>query len=189
MKRDEAINLIKEKLNDINLVNHSIAVGAIMKGVARFLGEDEERWELCGILHDIDYSETKGDPYKHSLLGGDYLKNLGFDDEFVNAVKSHNEIHNIPRETLLAKSLFAADPLSGLIVATALVMPDKKLESVKVSSVLKKFKTKEFARGADREQIKTCETELNIPLEKFIEISLEAMKEIASEIGLWRDSY
>ncbi|MBC7195244.1 MAG: HDIG domain-containing protein [Caldisericia bacterium] len=184
MKREEAISLIKEKLQDNNLVNHSIAVGAIMKGVAKFLGEDEERWELCGILHDIDYSETKDDPFKHSLIGGDYLKTLGFDDEFVNAVKSHNERHNIPRDTLLAKALFAADPLSGLIVATALVMPDKKLESVKTSSVMKKFKTKEFARGADREQIKTCETELNIPLEKFIEISLESMKEIASEIGL-----
>ncbi len=184
MKRDEAISLIKEKLQDNNLVNHSIAVGAIMKGVAKFLGEDEERWELCGILHDIDYSETKDDPNKHSLIGGDYLKTLGFDDEFVTAVKSHNERHNIPRDSLLSKALFAADPLSGLIVATALVMPDKKLESVKTSSVMKKFKTKEFARGADREQIKTCESELNIPLEKFIEISLESMKEIASEIGL-----
>lgn len=186
MNRNEAINLIKEKLQDANLVNHSIAVGAIMKGVAKFLGQDEKRWELCGILHDIDYSETKDDPFKHSLIGGDILKSMGFDDEFVNAVKSHNERHGIPRDSLLAKALFAADPLSGLIVATALVMPDKKLGSVKTSSVMKKFKTKEFARGADREQIKTCESELNIPLEKFIEIALESMKEISEEIGLWR---
>ncbi|MDI6860746.1 MAG: HDIG domain-containing protein [Caldisericia bacterium] len=184
MNREEAINLIKEKLQDVNLVNHSLAVGAIMKGVAKFLGQDEKRWELCGILHDIDYSETKDDPNNHSLVGGEILKSMGFDDEFVNAVKSHNEIHGIPRESLLAKALFAADPLSGLIVATALVMPDKKLMSVKASSVMKKFKTKEFARGANREHIKTCESELNIPLEKFIEIALDAMKEIGSEIGL-----
>lgn len=184
MNREEAINLIKQKLQDANLVNHSIAVGAIMKGVAKFLGEDELRWELCGILHDIDYSETKDEPFKHSLIGGDILKSMGFDDEFVNAVKSHNERHGITRDSLLAKALYAADPLSGLIVATALVMPDKKLGSVKASSVIKKFKTKEFARGADREQIKTCESELNIPLGKFIEIALESMKEISEEIGL-----
>jgi len=184
MNRDEAIKLIKEKLNDNNLVYHSISVGAIMKGVAKYLGEDENKWELCGVLHDIDYSETKDDPNKHSIVGAEYLKNLGFDDEFTNAVASHNERHKIGRESLLAKALYASDPLSGLIVATALVMPDKKINSVKLSSVMKKFKTKEFARGADREQIKTCESELNIPLEKFIEIALESMKEIGEEIGL-----
>jgi len=184
MNRDEAIKLIKEKLNDNNLVYHSISVGAIMKGVAKYFGEDENKWELCGVLHDIDYSETKDDPNKHSLVGAEYLKNLGFDDEFTNAVASHNERHKIGRESLLAKALYASDPLSGLIVATALVMPDRKINSVKLSSVMKKFKTKEFARGADREQIKTCESELNIPLEKFIEIALESMKEIGEEIGL-----
>ncbi len=184
MNRDEAIKLIKEKLNDNNLVYHSISVGAIMKGVAKYFGEDENKWELCGVLHDIDYSETKDDPNKHSIVGAEYLKNLGFDDEFTNAVASHNERHKIGRESLLAKALYASDPLSGLIVATALVMPDKKINSVKLSSAMKKFKTKEFARGADREQIKTCESELNIPLEKFIEIALESMKEIGEEIGL-----
>jgi putative nucleotidyltransferase with HDIG domain len=184
MNRDEAIKLIKEKLNDINLVYHSISVGAIMKGLAKYFNEDENRWELCGILHDIDYSETKGDPYKHSLIGAEFLKSIGFDDEFTNAVASHNERHVIKRDSLMSKSLYAADPLSGLIVATSLVMPDKKISSVKLSSVMKKFKTKEFARGADREQIKTCESELNIPLEKFIEIALESMKEIGEEIGL-----
>lgn len=184
MNRDEAIKLIKEKLNDNNLVYHSISVGAIMKGVAKYFGEDENKWELCGVLHDIDYSETKDDPNKHSLVGAEYLKNSGFDDEFTNAVASHNERHKIGRESLLAKALYASDPLSGLIVATALVMPDRKINSVKLSSVMKKFKTKEFARGADREQIKTCESELNIPLEKFIEIALESMKEIGEEIGL-----
>ncbi|MGQ9845202.1 MAG: HDIG domain-containing metalloprotein [Caldisericia bacterium] len=184
MNREEAIKLIKEKLNDINLVYHSIAVGAIMKGVAKYFKEDENRWEICGILHDIDYSETKEDPVRHSLVGAEYLKSIGFDDEFTNAVASHNEIHGIKRESLLAKSLYAADPLSGLIVATALVMPDKKINSVKLSSVMKKFKTKEFAKGANREQIKTCESELNLPLEKFIEIALESIKEIGEEIGL-----
>lgn len=184
MNREEAIKLIKEKLKDINLVYHSIAVGAIMKGVAKYFNEDENRWEICGILHDIDYSETKEDPDRHSLVGAEYLKSIGFDDEFTNAVASHNEIHGINRESLLAKSLYAADPLSGLIVATALVMPDKKINSVKLISVMKKFKTKEFAKGADREQIKTCESELNLPLEKFIEIALESIKEIGEEIGL-----
>ncbi len=184
MNREEAINLIKEKLGDKYLVNHSIAVGAIMKGLAKYFNENEERWEICGILHDIDYQETKDDPYKHSLLGGEYLKSLGFDDEFTDAVKSHNERHGIERNSLLSKALFASDPLSGLIVAVSLVMPDKKLKSVKVSSVMKKFKTKEFARALDREQILTCEKELNLNLEKFIEIALESMKEIGEEIGL-----
>ncbi len=184
MLRNEAIELIKEKLGDRNLIFHSIAVGAIMKGLARHFKQDEQRWELCGILHDIDYSETKDDPEKHSLIGGEYLKSLGFDEEFTNAVKAHNDCHGIPRDSLLAKALYVADPTSGLVVATALVMPDKKLSSVKVDSILKKFKQKEFARGVDREQIKTCETELNLTLQQLFEIALESMKEIAQEIGL-----
>jgi len=184
MNRDEAIKLIKEKLNNENLVKHSIAVGAIMKGLAKYFGEDEERWELCGLLHDIDYGETVNDPDKHSLIGGKMLREMGFDEEFVNAVEAHNERHGIPRNSLMAKALFAADPISGLITATALVMPDKKLASVKVKSVKKKFKAKEFAKGANREQIKTCETELGILLSEFIEIALNSMKEVSDELRL-----
>lgn len=183
MDREKALALIKEYVSDETLINHMIATGAIMGGLAKRLGQDVEKWVVTGIVHDIDYEETKDNPELHSIRGGEILKELGFDEEIVQAVIAHNEIHGVERKTLLDKALFAADPLSGLIVATAYVMPSRKLEEVKVSSLKKKFKDKTFAKGANRDQIKTCE-ELEISLDEFLEIGLNSMKEIAEQIGL-----
>jgi predicted hydrolase (HD superfamily) len=134
-------------------------------------------------MHDIDYGKTADDPQKHSLLGAKMLEDLGLDDGIIHAVKAHNEIHGIARESRLDMALYAADPVSGLIVAAALIRPEKKLGVLTAGSVLKRFNEKAFARGASREQIMECE-KLEISLEEFVGISLSAMQGIAADIGL-----
>jgi len=183
MDSNTALALVKEYVSDETLINHMIATGAIMGGLAERLGQDVERWVVTGILHDIDYQETKDNPELHSIRGGEILTEHGLDEEIVHAVMAHNEIHGIERITLLDKALFAVDPLSGLITATAYVMPSKKLEEVQLKSLKKKFKDKTFAKGANRDQIKTCE-EFGISLDEFLEIALNEMKKIAPQIGL-----
>ncbi|MCX7845129.1 MAG: HDIG domain-containing protein [Dictyoglomaceae bacterium] len=183
MTRKEALNLIKEYINNNNLIKHMLATEAIMKDLAKHLNENEELWGLTGLLHDIDYELTEKDPEKHSLLSVEILKPYDFPMEMIEAIKAHNEIHGFPRNSLLAKALYAVDPLTGLIVASALVHPEKKLEPLDVDFILRKFKEKSFARGANREQIKSCE-ELGLSLDKFISIGLSAMKSISKELDL-----
>jgi len=146
--------------------------------------EDEEKWGLTGLLHDIDYEKVKEDLSQHSLVGAKMLEDLGIDKSICQAVKVHNEAHGIPPETLLEKALFVTDPLTGLIVATTLVLPSKKLADLSVENVLNRFKEKAFAKGAKREIIKKSEELLNLKLEEFVKISLEAMQKIAGELGL-----
>ncbi|MBA7608417.1 Ribonuclease Y [subsurface metagenome] len=183
MNREEAYQLIKGEVKNKNLIKHMLAVEAIMKALAKKLGEDEEKWGLTGLLHDIDYEITAKDPHKHSIVGADMLKEIGLDDEIVNAVRAHNDMHKIKRITPLEKALFCVDPLTGLIVAAALIHPDKKLASIDHNFVLNRFKKKAFARGAKREQIKKC-SELGFELEEFIKIGLLAMQNISEELDL-----
>jgi len=183
LTREQAYNEVKKHVKNNNLLKHMLSVEAVMKGLADHLGEDKEIWGLTGLLHDIDYDETKDNPELHSLKGAEMLAELGLPEEVVYAVKVHNYIHGLPRLSTLDKALYAADPVSGLVVAGALVRPDKKLASVKVDYLIRKFGEKAFAKGADRDQIRTC-SEIGIELEEFLSISLKAMQEIADEIGL-----
>jgi hypothetical protein len=183
LTREEAYELLTGYLTTKNLINHSLAVEAVMRRLARHFGEDEELWGLAGLLHDIDYDRTKDDPEKHSLIGAEILQEKGLPEELVYAVKVHNEIHGLPRKSLLDKALYATDPLTGLIVAGALIRPEKKLEAVKVKSLMKRFNEKAFARGANREQIASC-SELGLTLEEFLTMGLEAMQGVAGEMGL-----
>ncbi|NLB88610.1 MAG: HDIG domain-containing protein, partial [Syntrophomonadaceae bacterium] len=130
MDRGQALALLKENLKNENLINHSLAVEAIMRGLAERLGEDVEKFGLAGLLHDIDYDVTFDDPSRHSLLGAEILEKHGFPEDIVYAVKVHNEMHGFERLSLMDKALYAADPTSGFITAAALVRPDKKLENV-----------------------------------------------------------
>jgi putative nucleotidyltransferase with HDIG domain len=184
MNRDQYFQELKTRVHDENLIKHMLSVEAVMKALAMHFGENEEKWGITGLMHDIDYEVTKDDPVKHSLIGAEWLKEMGFQDEIVYAIKVHNERHGLPRISLLDKALYIVDPLTGFIIAVALVRPDKKLASVELKSMKKKFKEKSFAAGADREQIKLCETELNIPLDEFLMISLKAMQGIADVLGL-----
>ncbi len=183
MIRQEVLNSIEANVENKNLVKHMLATEAIMRALARHLGENEDEWGLTGLLHDIDVELTGGDMNTHSKLGADLAREMGASEAMAHAILCHNAAHGIPCETRLDKALFCADPITGLITAAALVRPDKKLAGVEVKSVRKRFKEKSFAAGASREQIATC-SELGFELEEFIALSLEAMKGIAEELGL-----
>ena len=184
MIRDKALQLVKEKIQNKNLVSHCLAVEAVMRGLARYFGEDEEKWGLAGLLHDIDYEETKDDMNLHSKRGAEMLKEMGMGEDICGAVLKHNEAHGIAPESKMEKSLFVSDPITGLIVATTLVLPSKKLADVTVANTLNRFKEGNFARGANREIIAQCQSLLDLELEKFVEISLGAMQEVSDELGL-----
>lgn len=184
MKKEEALKILEENIQNNNLRKHSLAVGAIMKALAEYFGKDPTKWEICGLLHDIDYEKTKDNPSLHSLLGAEILKELSLDEEIIEAVKSHNPAHQIEPKSLMAKGLFVSDPLSGLIVASALVLPSKKLKDLSVQNVLNRFQEKSFARGVRREIIKKCQDYLGLSLENFIKIALGAMQKISKDLGL-----
>jgi putative nucleotidyltransferase with HDIG domain len=183
MKRGEALSSIEANVENKNLIKHMLATEAIMRALARRLGEDEDEWGLTGLLHDIDVELTGGDMNTHSKLGADLAREMGASEAMAHAVLCHNEAHGVPRETKLDKALFCADPMTGLITAAALVRPDKKLAGVEVKSIKKRFKEKSFAAGANREQIATC-SQLGFELDEFFALSLEAMKGISEELGL-----
>jgi len=180
--REEAYNLLTKYLKNDKLVKHCLAVEAIMRALARELGEDENLWGLVGLLHDLDYQLVNKDMSKHGLVTADILKDK-LPPEALDAIRAHNELTGYKCKTKLAYALKAADQISGLIIATALVMPHKKLGEVKVSSLRKKFKQKDFARNVKREKILLCE-KLGLSLEKFMEISLNALKQIHDQLGL-----
>ncbi len=183
MTREEVLDSIKANVENKNLVKHMLATEAIMRSLARRLGEDEEEWGLTGLLHDIDMELTGGDMNSHSKLGADLARELGASEATAHAILCHNETHGVPLETKLDKALFCVDPLTGLIIAAALVRPNKRLAGLETRSVKKKFKEKSFAAGVDRQQISQC-SQVGLELDEFIELGLEAMKGIAADLGL-----
>lgn len=181
MNREEALNLVKSKVKGKNLVKHMLAVEAIMKRVAEHLNEDVDLWSLTGLLHDLDYDETVDDFDRHSLLTCQWLEDYHLDDRILYAIKAHPG--RVEPKSRMDWTLFAADPLSGLIVAAALMHPTKKLKNVTVEFVLNRFKEKRFAAGASREDIKACE-KIGLSLEDFVKLALEGMHKIDAELGL-----
>lgn len=198
MNREDAYKLMTEMIKSPNLRKHGLAVEAIMRSLCKYLQKrsasqgltlepeefDEEEWAIVGLLHDADYELIEKDPTRHTLVTAEKIRPLGASERMVQAIMAHHEGVKETRDNLLEKSVYAADELSGLITACALVRPDKKLSSVTVDSVMKKFPQKSFAAGAKREQILACEKELDIPLEEFVGIALEAMQGISGELGL-----
>ncbi len=183
MKRETALNHVKENIKNKNLLKHMIATEAIMKGLAVKFNEDTEKWGIAGLVHDIDYDETADDPERHSIVGAEMLKELGYDEDIIYAVKVHNDVHGLERKSLIDKALYCTDPLTGLIVASALISPDKKLDKIDEEFVARRFDEKTFARGANREQIKAC-SDLGLELSEFIGIGLSSMRKISKELGL-----
>jgi len=183
MTRDEALALLREHLKDENLTKHCLATEAIMGELAARLGRDVEKWKLAGLLHDLDFEKTKDAPSEHGLKTVAVLEEKGVDPEIIQAVKSHNDALGVPRESDFDHALASAETITGLIVATALVQPDRKLVSVKAKSVIKRMKKKDFARNVNRDIIRECET-IGVPLDEFVELSLNAMCGIADELGL-----
>jgi len=184
MNREKSFNLLKENLKNKNLIKHSLAVEASMKGLAKHFNQSQELWSLCGLLHDIDYEKVEGSANLHSKKGAEMLDGLGFENSLCDAVLTHNEAHGITPKDLMAKSLFCVDPLTGLIVAATLVLPSKKINDLKTENILKRFKEKSFAKGANRENIQRCQAYLSLPLEKFVGIVLNSMQEVFQALEL-----
>ncbi len=182
MERNELLDVLKKNLKNENLIKHSLAVEAIMRKLAERFGEDADKWGITGLMHDIDLGKTRNTPKFHGIIGAQMLEKMEFPSEITYAVKAHNPMTGTPRKSLLDKALYSADPISGLITACALVK-GKKLSNVDADFVLKRFKERRFASGANREQIAAC-SEIGFSLEEFVEIALNAMKSISKELGL-----
>lgn len=182
--RADAVKLLQEYLNNERLISHCVASEAIMRALADKFNENPDTWGIAGLLHDLDFQIVDEDPAKHGIETAEILRKKGVDAEVINAIQKHNaEGLGLERSTRFEHALTCAESITGLIVATALVYPDKKLSSVKVKSISKRMKTPHFARAVSRERILECE-KIDIPLPDFIGISLEAMKGIADELGL-----
>lgn len=174
------INEFFDEIKNENLKKHMKSVAAIMEKLAGKLGEDKELWKLVGLLHDIDYEKV--DMHEHGLISAEMLKDY-LPIDALNAIKAHNELTGYKPTKKIDFALRASDAVSGLIVASALVMPNKKLGEVRIETLKNKFKDKSFARRVDRNRIMECE-KIGLNLEEFFEIALNAMKEIANELGL-----
>lgn len=182
--KQKATELLHKHTKNDNLLRHMYAVGFAMRALAEKLGGDLDTWETLGLLHDADWEETKDTPELHTKNTLSWLAQK--DGPIVHAIMSHNR-----KLTKLAEidgvmewALETVDELTGFIVAVTLIRPDKKLETVEISSIMKKWKNKEFAKAVSREQIGQCEERLGIPLEEFIVITLKAMQEHHEELGL-----
>lgn len=181
MDRPRAWALVNEHLKTPHIVKHVIAVEAAMRAIAARVGADVELWGLAGLLHDLDYEYTADTPAKHGEVTAEILSAVDINSEVVGAILAHN--HRRPAETPIDHGLLAADPATGLIVAAALMTPGKTLAACNVDFLLKRFKEKRFAAGANREQIAGCEA-LGLELREFLGLCLEGMRARSSELGL-----
>jgi len=183
INRDRAFKLVSNTLNNPNLLKHSLASEAVMRRLATHFGEDPEKWGLAGLLHDLD-AESQPELATHTQETQRVLFSMGVDEEIVEAICLHNELaHTQRRSTRFHHALAAGETITGLIIATALVYPDKRLASVKPKSVRKRMKEKQFAAGANREIIMECE-QIGIPIADFCDLCLNAMQGISQDLGL-----
>ncbi len=187
MNREEAYQLVTDWTKNQNLVKHMLAVEVIMRVLAKHFGEDEDLWGVAGLLHDADYEMFKDDAKKHPSKIFVELGSRQVDPKIINAIKTHawGWQEGLPEpSTKMEWALYTCDDLSGFIIACALVRPDKKLSSLTVDSVLKKWPQKSFASGVKREHVELCQEKLGIPLPEFAHIALTAMQSISQELGL-----
>ena len=184
--REKAVALVQSKLA-ANVFKHSLAVEAVMKALAKHFNEDDMLWGITGLLHDLDWEDTKLTPEKHAIQTVEVLRQMGETNaQLLDAILSHNFDYNKQREPVsnLDWSLSTCDSLTGLITATALILPNKKLMDVTPEAVLIKFKNKGFAARTNREMIAKCEEKLGIPLLDYVGLALKAMQSIATELSL-----
>ena len=182
MNRTDALNLLKEYTKSDALLKHMYAVESVMRAYAKKNNEDAEKWGIVGLLHDFDYEMYPNAP-DHPLKGSEILKEHGYPDDMRTAILGHASYTGVPRETPMAKTLFACDELCGFIMACSVVRPNK-IADLEVSSVKKKMKDKAFARNVNRDDIINGCAELGVPLDEHIRFVIDAMKTISSELGL-----
>lgn len=184
MTCDQALALLDRHIHTDTLKKHCLATAAIMRELARRFGEDEETWAAAGLLHDLDYEETKDTPEQHGRKTLELLDGEDLPQAVKDAILRHNaEALGLERVTRLDNALTCAETITGLLVAAALVHPEKKISAVEVKSVKKRMKSKDFARSVNRDHIRLCE-KIDVPLDDFIALSLKAMAGMASELGL-----
>ena len=181
MTRDKALAILKEYTKSNGLLKHAYAVEAAMRAYALKYGEDEELWGVVGLLHDFDYEQY---PDEHPMKGSEILKEKGVSQEIRTAILGHADFSGVPRETLMAKVLYAVDELSGFITAVTLVRPNKSLSEVKFKSVKKKMKDKSFAAKVNREEIINGASELGVDFTEHVEFVICAMSRAAEQLGL-----
>ena len=181
--REQALALVHEWIQNPNLRKHCLAVEAAMRHHARRLGGDEERWALAGLVHDFDW-ERHPDAERHPAEGVKVLRGLGWPEDVCRAVLGHAPHTGVPRDTPMARVLYAVDELCGFLVACALMTPDKSLAGLEVKSVRKKMKRADFARNVSREDIVNGAAELGVDLDAHIATTLEALRGIREELGL-----
>ncbi|HKX18315.1 MAG TPA: HD domain-containing protein [bacterium] len=184
MTREEAWALLVIETPSVNLQKHMMAVEAVMRAYARRFGEDEEAWGLVGLLHDLDYEKHPSQEAGHPFAGVELLRQRGLAEPLCRAILSHADYSGVPRESLMEKTLFAADELSGFVIAVALVRPSRAIGDVDVPSVLKKMKDKAFARAVRRDDITGGAEGLGVSLEEHIGVVIEALNGIAPQLGL-----
>jgi len=182
MDRQSALALMHEYTQSESLRKHMLCVETAMRAYAKKYNQDEELWGIAGLLHDFDYEKFQTIP-DHPVKGSEILKEKGYPEEVRMAILGHASLSEYPRESLMAKALFACDELCGFLVACSLVKPDKKIASVEVSSVKKKLKDKAFARNVNREDITNGAAELGVNLDEHIQFVIDAMKANAEALG------
>ena len=184
MDRNEALKLLKEYVKNERMISHSLASEVVLRALAERLDEDVDKWGLAGLLHDLDVEITNADPKTHSHETVRILKEKGVDPEIIEAIRLHNEeAHTDKRSEKFHHALAAGETITGLVVATTLVYPDKKIASVKSKSVVKRMKQKAFAASVNRDTIHECEL-IGIPLADFADLAVNAMSTISDELGL-----
>jgi putative nucleotidyltransferase with HDIG domain len=181
MEREQALNLLQREVKNQNLIKHSLAVEACMRRFAGKLGEDAEKWGLAGLLHDLDYEYTADKPDQHALKTAEMLSDSDIPEDILYAIKAHNG--KVPFLTKMDIALYTIDPTTGFIIACALMHPSKKLASLDLQRMKKRFGEKNFAKGANRDQIRECE-KMGVELDGFLDICLSSMQGISEELGL-----
>ncbi|MBC7360986.1 MAG: HDIG domain-containing protein [Candidatus Aminicenantes bacterium] len=181
MTREVALELLKQHLHNKNLIKHCLAVEQCMKAMAKKLGGNEETWGLAGLLHDLDYELTEKSPERHTKETIKILQNYELPAEVLQAIQAH--AGQVPCQTAMDWAIYSVDPTTGLIIAAALMHPEKKLKAVDLEFLKRRYKEKSFARGAKREEIEKC-VNLGLSLDEFLSICLQAMQEIDQELGL-----
>jgi len=188
VNRQEALSLMQEHTQSPSLRQHMLAVEAAMRAYAGKFGEDPEPWGLVGLLHDFDYEKFPNQEHSptdgHPAWGVNLLRSNGVAEPLLRAILGHATYSGVPRDSQMAKALFAVDELCGFLVACALVRPSKSLADLEVSSVKKKLKDKAFARGVNRDEVRQGAEELGVPLEEHITFCIQALRPVEPSLGL-----
>jgi putative nucleotidyltransferase with HDIG domain len=183
MNREQAVQIVTALLTNQNIINHCLATEATMKALAKYFGENEEKWGITGLLHDVDYEESREHPEKHGLLL--FEKEYSIPEDIVYAIKSHNyEYTHVMPKSHLDWAITCCDGLTLLTIAAVLDHPSKKLANIHQDFLIKRMQKKDFVQSTDKKHIYLCEEKLGIPLIQFVTIALSAMQGISNELGL-----